>query len=460
MFVPRLRRFGVARPVLAGRAASAEPVRPLRHGGTGPAVAHALFGPREGDMKLRRGISFLLPAVLAVSAFVPATPAVARAESPAREVVRGNTAFAVDLYAKLKAEEGNLFFSPYSISTALAMTYAGARGKTQEQMSKVLHFGPDAEALHAAFGRLGARLNAVQKRGGVELSVANALWAQKDYRFLTAFLDLTKKHYGAAPEQVDFRRAAEAARRKINAWVERRTKNKIRELIKPGVLNPLTRLVLTNAIYFKGAWRSPFKERWTRPDQFRLSAGKSVRVPMMNQTETFGYREDEERRLQILELPYKGNDVSMVVLLPRKVDGLGQIENALSVKNLAAWTGRMKRRSVRVILPRFKMTSQFGLAGILAAMGMPDAFDERADFSGMDGRKWLYISAVIHKAFVDVNERGTEAAAATAVVAKEKGIARHQRPPVFRADHPFLFVIRENRSGSILFLGRVANPQE
>lgn len=395
-----------------------------------------------------------LLAVLAIVIFAYSMPAEAKNSSDVKIVAEGNTAFALNLYGKLREKQGNLFFSPYSISTALAMTYAGARKNTEKQMATVLNFSLDQKRLHPAFARLEAQLNAVQEKKGIELSVANALWAQKDYVFLREFLDLTEKNYGAVLNHVDFKKAHEAARRKINAWVEQKTKDKIKDLIKPGVLDALTRLVLTNAIYFKGKWASQFKKSHTKEGPFWLAPGKSVDAPMMTQKQDFRYMENDS--VQMLELAYVGKDLSMIVLLPKKVCGLAQLESALSMENLNTWMDGLREREVLVFLPKFKVTSQFSLSKTLSLMGMPDAFGPTADFSGMDGTKMLYISAVIHKAFVDVSEEGTEAAAATAVAMALKSTA--VLAPVFCADHPFMFVIYHNPSGTILFLGRIVDP--
>jgi len=397
-----------------------------------------------------------------------------------RAIVEGNNKFALELYAKLRAREGNLFFSPYSISTALAMTYAGARGETEAQMWKTLHFptvpggigskpnkapsGPmttrrvwDRMRLHSAFGRIIKDLNNRGKKGGYELTVANALWGQKGYGFLKTFLKLTEKNYGAGLKEVDFIAATESARKTINVWVEKKTKNKIKNLIPKGVLNRLTRLVLTNAIYFKGNWASRFKKDRTKDAPFTLAGGQKVDVPMMNQTADFNYMETED--FQGLELPYVDDELSMIILLPKRGDGLAEFEKTLTLESLSQWPARFRKRKVIVSVPKFKMTSQFRLADVLKSMGMTDAFvPDVADFSGMNGKRDLFISAVIHKAYVDVNEEGTEAAAATAVVVGVTSVMPG-RTPVFRADHPFLFLIRDNDSGSILFIGRVMNPK-
>jgi serpin B len=371
-------------------------------------------------------------------------------------VVDGNAQFALDLYDRLRRTPGNLFFSPYSISTALAMTYAGARGNTERQMAQTLHFVLDQGRLHPAFASLETSLNAVQEKGHVQLSVANALWPQRGYPFLDEYLALVKEFYGVLITAVDYAGDPEAARLRINAWVEERTANKVRDLIPAGLLDGLVRLVLTNAVYFKGDWAHQFESARTKKEPFWVTPNEKVMAPLMAQQGEFRYAETAS--LQILELPYAGQDLSMLVLLPRSRDGLAELENGLTVENLQGWARRLWPIQVQVTLPRFKTTSQFRLAATLAAMGMPDAFDQdKANFAGMDGRTlWLYISAVLHKAFVDVNEEGTEAAAATAVVMRARSAPAP--PAVFRADHPFVFLIVDHRTGSILFLGRLVDP--
>lgn len=372
-------------------------------------------------------------------------------------VVEGNNMFALELYEQLKGEDGNLFFSPYSISTALAMTYAGARGNTEVQMADVLHFDLEQERLHGGFSELMRSINAVGEKGQCQLITANALWGQKGYSFLEGFINLVKVSYGAALSELDFVSATEAARETINKWVEEKTRDKIKDLIKPGVLSELTRLVLTNAIYFKGKWESRFEEEVTRDAPFKLIAGEEVDVPMMNQTADFKYTEDET--VQILEMPYIGKELSMVVFLPKEADGIKGLEEVFTIGNIERWLSGLRQQEVVVSFPRFKTTSQFSLGEVLHAMGMTDAFSGSADFSGMTGEKDLFISAVIHKAFVDVNEEGTEAAAATAVVMKLTAVLPEQRK-FFGADHPFIFIICDNRSDSILFCGRVMDPRQ
>ncbi len=369
-------------------------------------------------------------------------------------VVRGNNRFAFELYARLKEEEGNLFLSPHSISTALSMTYAGARGNTQLQMADVLHFDLPQKRLHPAMGDLIARLNARGKEGDYELTIANALWGQKGYTFLEGFLEITRTNYGAGLKEVDFGKAAEDARKTINTWVEKETMDKIKDLIKPGILTPLTRLVLTNAIYFKGDWASQFDEQNTKDAPFHIGIDNTVQVPMMYQKAKFRYMETD--KFQAIELLYINDELSMVVLLPKKIDGLSELENALDEDSLNKYLSNFRSREVRVYLPKFKVTSEFGLGGVLASMGMPGVFSlPPADFSGMTGERDLFISAVVHKAFVDVNEEGTEAAAATGVGMQ---ITAVMPTSIFRADHPFLFLIRDTSSSAILFLGRLVEP--
>ena len=384
-------------------------------------------------------------------------------------VVQGNNEFALALFARLREDQGNLFFSPYSISAALAMTYAGARGDTQTQMAKILHFPtvPSEKVppkpvmqqgqFHSAFGEVVKDLNQRAKKGNYDLAVANALWGQKGYGLLGDFLKLIEKEYDGRLSEVDFVIATESARKTINAWVEEKTKDKIKELIKPGVLDAMTRLVLTNAIYFKGNWARQFKKDRTREAPFTLLSGQKIDVPMMNQTDKFGYMEDED--FQALELPYVDNELSMIILLPKETDALPEFEKTLKPENLSQWLDKIHRREVIVSVPKFKMTSQFSLASVLKSMGMTDAFSATAaDFSGITGGRDLFISAVIHKAYVDVNEEGTEAAAATGVTMRLTSVGPSETP-VFRADHPFLFLIRDNQCGSILFVGRVMNPK-
>jgi len=395
--------------------------------------------------------------VLPMSFAFPSLPIAGSAET--RSVVEGNTAFALDLYGQLKTRPGNLFFSPYSVSTALAMTYAGARGDTEKQMSRVLHFDKNQSYLHSSFGGLQRQLEEISKQKGIELSIANALWAQKGHPFLPAFLNIAQGEYQANVKQADFERGADAATGEINHWVAQRTKDKIKDILPPGSLDRYTRLVLANAIYFKGAWAVPYDKAQTVSQPFHRSKTSQVDVPLMHHLDEVRYMENSD--FQAVELPYLSGELSMVILLPRQVDACGELENRLTSALLASSVGKMKKREVDIFLPRFKLESSFDLNNALSRMGMPDAFAaNKADFSGMDGTKQLFISGVFHKAWGEVNEEGTEAAAVTAVETAMSSALRKPPPPppVFRADHPFIFYIRDTRSGSLLFLGRLTEP--
>lgn len=368
-----------------------------------------------------------------------------------------NSSFALNLYGKLAPTGANLVFSPYGISTALGMTYAGARGNTAKEMATALHFSLSQAELHMAFGKLEARLKEAE-RHGVRLSVANALWPQQDYPFLEDFLSLARTHYGVLITPLDYRTACEPARRTINRWVEQKTENKITDLLQPADLSALTRLVLVNAIYFKARWASQFKPGDTKAAPFHVAPDRTVQTPMM--TQELKCRYARLPQMDILELPYAGGAISMMVLLPRSIDGIQKVERELSADALTQWRSALGEQDVRVFLPRFKVTCRFRLNDMLASLGMVDAFsDTTANFAGMDGRPgWLYIGAALHKAFVEVDEEGTEAAAATAVVMMARSVPA--QPPTFRADHPFIFLVQESRTGSILFAGRVSDPSK
>ena len=387
------------------------------------------------------------------------------ASNPSDEgvLVRDNTAFAVDLYQALRKSDGNLFFSPYSISSAFAMVYAGARGDTERQMAKTLRFSLGQEELHPAFGRLQARFDKLKETGlSLSVDIANSLWPQRDYKLLDSYLSLIKEDYGVSIEPVDYKTEAsrEAARKMINGWVEEKTNKKITDIIVPGILNASTPLVLIDAIYFKGKWENTFRPAGTKEAPFYLTKNKSVQTPMMTEKSEFGYAEDKS--LQILQMPYLGNELSMVILLPKKRDGLKALEEKLSADSFEELINRLSERKVEVFLPKFKVTSLLELNKTLIGMGMRDAFGQEADFSGMDGKVGsLYIGPALHKAYVDVDEEGSEATAVTAKVMIPLSARMYLKPPpIFRADHPFIFIIRDNRTGTILFMGRVNNPTQ
>jgi len=371
----------------------------------------------------------------------------------------GERAFALDLYQQLRTTEGNLFYSPYSITLALAMTYAGARNQTETEMAQTMHYDLAQTALHPAFNGLDQALmsraeNIPAEQGdGFTLSVANALWGQVDYAFQAEFLDLLAENYGAGMQTVDYANDAEGARQLINQWVADETRDKIKDLLQPGAVDALTRLVLTNAIYFKAGWINTFDETLTAEAPFYKLDGSTANIPMMHINEGFGYLAEDG--FQAIELPYVGGDVSMVVLLPDE----GQFEAfeaGLNAAQLDSIMTQMGYEQINLALPKFKIESEFGLGDALQAMGMTQAFSPEADFSGMTGNRDLHIGAVIHKAFVDVNETGTEAAAATAVI-MELTMAPAE-PINVTVDRPFLFMIYDRPTGTILFMGRVVEP--
>jgi len=382
------------------------------------------------------------------------SPAAVPPIANAAPVVEGNTAFALDLHAKLRSKSDNLFYSPYSISAALAMTSAGAAGETLAEMTKVLHLPGDQAVAHAGFDALRQQLLAGAARGDYQLNIANALWGQQGFPFRPDFLALTQKYYGAGLQQVDFHNP-EPARQTINRWVEQQTKDKINDLFQPGTIDASTRLVLANAIYFKGTWANQFQPNATNDAPFK-TGDSSNKVPMMHQKERFGYAEGDD--WQALEMRYAKSTLAMNVILPRAVDGLDKLEGKLTTTWLGEALKSLKSEEVIVSLPRFKATIGFDLTRTLAAMGMAKAFTPDADFSRMSSGDRLMISAVVHKAFVDVNEEGTEAAAATGVGIRLAAAPIRQEPKVFNADHPFLVLIRDTATGTALFLGRVANP--
>ena len=372
-------------------------------------------------------------------------------------VVEGNTDFAVDIYHKICPGTGNIFFSPYSISTAFAMTYAGARNETEKQMARALHFSLAQERLHPAFSELQSRLQRFQEKSDFKLNIANAIWIEKSYQLISEFLEVNQKNYDTNLFHVDFKEDTENSRLKINGWIEEKTEGKIRDLLAEGIITALTRLVLANTIYFKAEWDKQFHADNTKTDDFWLTAEEKTEVQMMELKSYFGYEEFEN--LRVLEMRYKGGALSMFVFLPKKTDGLPDLESQLSSSTLKGWTSNLRRQEVQVYLPKFKTTKDLNLKEILVSMGMTDAFSMKADFSGMEPKKELHITDAVHKAFIEVDEAGTEAAAATAVIiGVTAALPAKEPPPVFRADHPFMFLIRENENKSILFMGRLKNP--
>ena len=368
-------------------------------------------------------------------------------------IINANNQFAFELYSKYKSRDGNIFFSPYSISTALAMTYEGARGKTADEIQSVFHFPKDDSQRRESFLRINNQINKKDKK--YELLTANALWAQKDYAFLEDYFKLIENYYGGKATNLDFINETEASRLTINNWVEKQTNDKIKDLIPS--LDPLTYLVLTNAVYFKGFWLMQFDKKDTKDEDFRVAPGNTIKTPMMHlsgKEANFNYGETD--KLQILELPYEGQDLSMLIILP-KGDDLGTIEDSLTAEQLVVWKSILHKEELVVSLPKFKFETKYFMGDDLKEMGIATAFQEGvADFSGMTGQRDLFISEVIHQASVDVNEEGTEAAAATAVLTL--GSSMPKPVNIFKADHPFIFVIQERETGNILFVGRVSDP--
>ncbi len=415
------------------------------------------------------------------------------------KIVSGNNEFALNLYLKIKeipqikAAEGNLFISPYSISTAFAMVYSGARGNTAKEIQDVLSFPPvGIEQIASGFSDLQKHLQTNQEAAGFQLNLANSLWLQKGYDFVPEFLELNKKYFDAGLSELDFAQS-EQARKTINAWVEEQTKEKITGLIPAGIIDGLTRLILTNAIYFKGNWVIPFKEENTKPADFNVTKDIKVQVQMMYQKERYKYAKTDD--MELLQIPYgldelsmtmmeiiKNNDriingdlgyteadkltkeqldelanLSMLILLPKSISDFDTIEKGLDSHTLETYLQQMKEQEVKVYIPKFKFSCDtIELKDILKQMGMKDSFTSKADFSGINPRKELFISNVLHKTFVEVNEKGTEAAAASQL--RIVFDIKTDPIPIFRADRPFIFIIRDNKTESILFIGRLANP--
>ncbi|MFA5397228.1 MAG: serpin family protein [Methanogenium sp.] len=392
------------------------------------------------------------------------TPVVTPAPSESTDAVaKANTQFAYDLYQTLKGDKENanenIFFSPYSISTALALTYEGAKGKTADEIRSVFHFPENDAVRQNGYRDIISGLNTPD--AAYSLKTANGLWAEKSYPFLPAYTKIAEQSYAAEVRNMDFISAPDASRQTINQWVEDQTEDRIKNLLPEGAITPLTRLVITNAVYFKGTWVLQFDENETCPDDFLSEGGTSVTADMMYRNDKdarYGYAETDD--LQILRMPYEhesGKALSMLVLLPK--DGkITTAESALGTKGLVDAVASMQTKQVEVFFPKFSLETTYSLPNTLKKMGMPTAFGENADFSGMDGTRNLSISSVSHKAFVDVNEEGTEAAAATSVEMGVTSMPVEIIVPIFRADHPFIFQITDDETGMLLFMGRIADP--
>jgi serpin B len=424
--------------------------------------------------------------LLRAAAVAPATPSATAASAPAvpgpnSPLVQANNRFALDLFRQFgpKLNE-NAFFSPYSISTALAMTWTGAKGDTAAQMAKVLRLADlAASEVPADFAALQQAVARAQTLSGAQLSIANSLWAEQnpEHPFLPNFLDGALAKISAPVTPVDFVHQSAEAAAQINSWVEQKTNEKIKNLIHPDEVGPTTRLVLVNAIYFKGQWETPFRPQMNTNSEFHAADGSAIPAVIMRQGMVTGYADitDGSVPCQVLSMHYgernrplsPGQGVSMVVILPRSPDDFGTLAKTLTAEQLAGWLGRLHTLLVSVYFPKFKLEERYQLADVLQTMGMRNAFvnpnaqpggPATADFSGMDGSRDLYVSRVIHQTYVNVDENGAEAAAATAVGMRGGAAGPRTPPPEFRADHPFLFLIRDDVSGSILFLGQLANP--
>uniref|UniRef100_A0A1A8KIH4 Leukocyte elastase inhibitor n=1 Tax=Nothobranchius kuhntae TaxID=321403 RepID=A0A1A8KIH4_NOTKU len=376
---------------------------------------------------------------------------------------KANTSFSLALFKKLgeKDNSSNVFFSPLSISSALAMVMLGARGNTATQMLESLKTLDLRDGVHSSFAHLLSELN--RSDAPYALSVANRLFGEQSYQFVQDYLEETRKYYKAELQTMDFIHNTETARLTINSWVEKETQGKIKDILDQGAVNGLTKLVLVNAIYFKGNWNKQFNESATRDASFRINKNSSKQVKMMHQKSKFPLTYISEAACQVLEMPYKGKELSMLIFLPNNIEdsttGLEKLESVLSYENFVEWTrpDMMDEVEVQVGLPRFKMEEKYDMKAVLMSMGMVDAFDMgKSDFSGMSPANDLFVSEVYHKAFVEVNEEGTEAAAATAAVMMLRCALR---PAAFIADHPFLFFIRHNPSNSVLFAGRYCSPE-
>ncbi|XP_032407996.1 leukocyte elastase inhibitor-like isoform X4 [Xiphophorus hellerii] len=369
-----------------------------------------------------------------------------------------NTTFSLALLRKLSEDKktANIFFSPFSISSALAMVMLGARGDTATQISECLKTQNCQDDVHTLFAKTRSELNKPDAK--FVLSVANRLFGEKSYSFLQGFLTQTKTHYDSELEAVDFKTKCEEARVRINNWVEEKTQGKIKDMVVKGMVNDMTKMVLVNAIYFKGNWNAAFQRSNTREVQFRLNKKDTKPVQMMELKSHFNYASIDEASCEILEIPYEGKALSMLIFLPRQIEdngtGLKKLEDLLTYETFMEWTHPREMESGEIIvkLPRFKLEEKYDLNRVLSSMGMVDAFDEmKCDFSGMSSNKGLFLSQVSHKAFVEVNEEGTEAAAATGGLVADS-------VTFFTADHPFLFFIRHRITKTILFAGRFCSP--
>lgn len=448
----------------SGAPSAADPVA------AAPTAAAATAAPTEKHAAAANRDGGDAPSISPTPASSPAPPS----DEALAAWAKGDHAFATALYDHVRAADGNAFFSPASVRLALAMTWAGARGETAAEMARVLGLEGDPERVGATFA---AALREWASRATVEagpnasefekqqaerrretLRIVNRLWGQKGRSFLPEYLDLVRTSFAAPLETLEFQADPEGSRRTIDDWVDRETEHRIQNLLAPGSIGKDTRLVLTNAVYFKATWASEFNAALTKDGAFHTSPSASVRAKLMEQTTHVRYGETDDAL--VVELPYALRDMAMVVVLPRARDGLAAVERKMGADAIDRWLGALADQRVHVVLPKLRTTSSFSLAPTLAAMGMRAAFaPASADFSGMDGTRELFVSAVVHKAYVAVDEKGTEAAAATAVAMATMGLPLNEASPKeFRADHPFLFFVHDKKLGAVLFMGRIADP--
>lgn len=386
-------------------------------------------------------------------------------------VTKANNQFAIDLYNEINIDNSNknIFFSPWSISTAVAMVYEGARGNTSKEIEKVFYFPENDSSRRSSYANI---LNTINKaRGKYKLHIANAIWLQKDYFFLKSYKDIISKYYLGEIKNLDFDKNPNDSSFKINNWVSKNTNNKIKKIVSPDMFSSSTRAILTNAIYFKGKWKHQFDKTHTKFEDFTVGSGQKIKVPMMKLIDNnlnFNYAESDG--IQILEMPYQGDKISMLVLLPKikmsnriynkdeiqsQSINISQLQSILSPVKLHKWINKMKPESVHIYIPKFTFKTSYSLNDHLKNLNLSLPFSSRADFSGMDGTQMLYINKILHKAYIDVSEEGTEAAAATSVSVDSLSVNYIRE---FKANHPFIFLILEKKTGNILFMGKVNNP--
>ncbi|MGO9122351.1 MAG: serpin family protein [Desulfomonilaceae bacterium] len=409
-----------------------------------------------GRIALMNRLPLFLMLLLSILINPVAVVRAAVTDKDSQSVASCNNSFALQIYEKLRNQEGNLVFSPYGISSSLSLAYAGSGGTTKVQIEDLFHLTITGDQFHRVFGDLNDSLVSGAKSRGYDLKIVNSLWHAKGSDIRRDYITVVEKCYRGSIHSVSFERDLESARRLINSWFERQSKGKFKELLADGVLTPQTRMVLGNTIYFNGVWRSKFDKRDTEKAPFTLIDGKQVVVPMMRQAGKFNYKESDT--FQALELPYKTSRLSMIVLLPKERDGLANIENTLSKKNIDEWMNGMSKQELDIDLPKFKFFSKLALVEPLKSLGLTEPFSvNSADFSGIDGEGKLFISDIVQEAMVEVSEKGTEASAATSAVAETKSM---RSAIAFRADHPFIFLIRQTDPTAILFLGRLVNPKD